>query len=228
MDEKLLEQLKNVPILCVEDEEGIRKVIVETLRYYFDDVYEASNGEEGYEMYLDYKPKIILSDIQMKDCDGVEFVRKIRKEDKSTNIIMLTAYSNEEYLLDLINLNVNHFILKPLNLKKLNEALMKYINKILQPISLCNDLVLDLQKRELIYKNEEVILLRKREKEFLQMLYDRRNSILTYEQIEEELWIDKEMTTHALKSFIKELRHKIKINIIKNVPQEGYTLAKID
>ena len=228
MDDKLLKELKNVPILCVEDEDGIRKVIVDTLKYYFDEVYEARDGDEAYEIYQDYKPKIILSDIQMKNCDGVEFVKRIRKEDRTTTIIMLTAYSNEEYLLDLINLNISHFILKPLNLKKLNEALLKYINKTLKPITLCKDLVLDLQKRELVYKGSEVIFLRKREKEFLQMLSERRDSIVTYDQIEQELWMDKEMTTHALKSFIKDLRHKLPINVIKNVPQEGYTLAQIE
>jgi len=224
MNEILLEELKNIPILCVEDEDGIRKVIVDTLKYYFDEVYEASDGSEAYEIYKEYKPKIILSDIQMKNCDGVELVKKIRKEDSTTTIIMLTAYSNEEYLIDLINLNISHFILKPLNLKKLNEALLKYLNKSLEPIILTKDLILDLEKRELHYK-DEVITLRKREKEFLQLLYDRKDAILTYNEIEEELWIDKEMTTHALKSFIKEIRAKLPINVIKNVPQEGYTLA---
>ena len=53
-----------------------------------------------------------------------------------------------------------------------------------------------------------------------------RNQILKYEEIEFELWNDKEMTTHALKSFIKELRNKLPVNVIKNVPQEGYTLQK--
>jgi len=228
MDKKLLEELKDIPILCVEDEDGIREVVVETLKYYFDEVYEARDGNEAYEIYQDYKPKIILSDIQMKNCDGVEFVKRVRKEDSTTTIIMLTAYSNEEYLMDLINLNINHFILKPLNLKKLNEALMKYLQKTLQPIELCKDLVLDLQKRELVYKDDEVVFLRKREKEFLQMLFERKDSIVTYDQIEQELWIDKEMTNHALKSFIKDLRAKLPINVIKNVPQEGYTLAKIN
>lgn len=228
MDDKLLKELKNIPILCVEDEDGIRKVIVETLKYYFDEVYEASDGDEGYEIYQDYRPKIILSDIQMKNCDGVELVRKIRKNDSNTTIIMLTAYSNEEYLLDLINLNVNHFILKPLNLKKLNEALLKYLDKSLQPIELCKGLILDLKKRELLYNGSEVVFLRKREKEFLQMLFERKDTIVTYDQIEQELWIDKEMTNHALKSFIKDLRAKLPVNVIKNVPQEGYTLAKID
>ena len=44
MDEKILEQFKNYRILCVEDEEGIRKRLVNTLKYYFEDVIEASNG----------------------------------------------------------------------------------------------------------------------------------------------------------------------------------------
>ncbi|WP_417324823.1 response regulator transcription factor [Halarcobacter sp.] len=227
MDEKLLEELKSVPILCVEDEDGIRQIIVETLKYYFDEVYEARDGEEAYEIYQEYKPKIILSDIQMKNCNGIEFVRRVRKEDTSTVIFMLTAYSNEEYLVDLINLNINHFILKPLNLKKLNEALMKYVSKSQEPIELCEDMYLDLQKREISY-NGETIILRKREKEFLQLLYEKKDSILTYIQIEDELWAEREMTSHALKSFIKDLRHKLPVNVIKNVPQEGYTLAKFD
>ena len=227
MEERLLKELKSVPILCVEDEDGIRQIIVETLKYYFDEVYEARDGEEAYEIYQEYKPKIILSDIQMKNCNGIEFVRRVRKEDTSTVIFMLTAYSNEEYLVDLINLNINHFILKPLNLKKLNEALMKYVSKSQEPIELCEDMYLDLQKREISY-NGETIILRKREKEFLQLLYEKKDAILTYIQIEDELWAEREMTSHALKSFIKDLRHKLPVNVIKNVPQEGYTLAKFD
>ena len=79
MNENLLEELKNIPILCVEDEDGIRKVIVDTLKYYFNDVYEASNAEDAYEIYEEYKPKIIISDIQMKKINGIEFVKKIRR-----------------------------------------------------------------------------------------------------------------------------------------------------
>jgi len=224
MQEELLKELKDISILCVEDEDGIREMIVSTLKYYFNEVYEASDGYEGYELYDYYKPKIVLTDIQMKNCNGLDFVKKIRETDSETMIIMLTAHSNEEYLMELINLNINHFILKPLNTKKLNEALEKYLIKAIKPILLCEDLILDLQKRELIYKSSEIISLRKREKDFLELLYKKKGSLLKYEEIEFQLWNDKEMTTHALKSFIKELRHKIPINVIKNIPQEGYTL----
>ena len=226
MNDELLKELKDISILCVEDKNGIREMVVSTLKYYFNEVYEACDGNEGYELYEYYKPKIVLTDIQMKDCNGLELVKKIREKDNDTMIIMLTAHSNEEYLMELINLNINHFILKPLNLKKLNVALEKYLQKAIKPILLFEDLILDSQKRELIYKNEVIIPLRKREKDFLHLLYNKHGSILKYEEIEFELWNDKEMTSHALKSFIKELRNKIPINIIKNVPQEGYTLTK--
>ena len=226
MNDELLKELKDISILCVEDEDGIREMVVSTLKYYFNEVYEACDGNEGYELYEYYKPKIVLTDIQMKDCNGLELVKKIREKDNDTMIIMLTAHSNEEYLMELINLNINHFILKPLNLKKLNVALEKYLQKAIKPILLFEDLILDSQKRELIYKNEVIIPLRKREKDFLHLLYNKHGSILKYEEIEFELWNDKEMTSHALKSFIKELTNKIPINVNKNVPQQGYTLDK--
>ncbi|MDC0933199.1 response regulator [Arcobacteraceae bacterium] len=223
MNAKALEQLKDIPILCVEDEDGIRETIVNTLKYYFDTVYEAKDGDEAYEIYKDYHPQIILTDIQMKNCNGIKLVQKIRKNDLTTTIIMLTAHSNEEYLLDLINLNLNHFILKPLNLKKLTEALLKYLQKQSEPIYLNNNLFLDLDKRELHYK-KEVIPLRKREKDFLKMLYEKKGLVVKYYEIERVLWHEKEMTEYALKSFIKEIRAKIPINIIKNAPKEGYIL----
>ena len=117
MRPELIEELKNISVLCVEDEDGIRQTIVNTLNYYFKDVYEATSGNEGFELYEYYKPKIVITDIQMRDGNGVELVKRIRENDFETMIIMLTAHSNEEYLMDLINLNINHYILKPLNLK---------------------------------------------------------------------------------------------------------------
>lgn len=225
MKKTYLDQLKETSILCVEDEEGIREIIVKTLKYYFDTVYEASNGVEAYEMYQKYQPKIILSDIKMNEMDGIELIKKVRKIDLNVMVIMLTAYSDKDYLLKLINLDINHYILKPLNLEKLNEALVKYVQRNLNStLHLHEDLVLDVLKSELIYKNNQIISLRKREKTFLELLHKNREMVIKYEQIEFELWKDKEMTTHALKTFIKELRLKIPINIIKNVSQIGYIL----
>ncbi|XPV67425.1 MAG: response regulator transcription factor [Halarcobacter sp.] len=223
MDE-LIEQLKNLTVLCVEDEDGIRKRLVNTLKYYFAEVYEASNGEDGYYMYYDKKPNLIISDIEMPEKNGIQMVEDIRKDDLSTIIIMLTAYSNEEYLLSLINLNINHYILKPLTSESLFDGITKVFKERLdEKITFSNDLYLDMKTRELYYKNELVVL-RKRDKDFLILLYENKNNVLTYSIIEEYIWKDKSMSMSALKTFIKELRQRLPIDLISNVPQEGYKL----
>jgi len=222
MDENLLEQFKNYTILCVEDENGIRKRLVNTLKYYFKDVLEASNGEDGYDLYLEYKPDIILSDIEMPNKNGIEMVELIRQKDLNTIVIMVTAYSNEEYLLDLINLNVNHYILKPINSDNLLTGIIKGLgDRLTRNLLFSKDCYFDVQLYKLFYKNKEIHL-RKREIEFFILLH--KNKILNYEQIEKYIWKDKSMSMSALKTFIKELRQKLPLELIHNIPQTGYKL----
>jgi len=225
MNENLLEKLKNYTILCVEDEEGIRKRMVNTLKYYFKDVLDAPNGSDGYDLYLEYKPDIIISDIEMPNTNGISMVTKIRDKDLDVIIIMLTAYSSEEYLLQLINLNINHYILKPVDSDNLLNGIIKSLgNQILDnQIVFSSDMYFNLDSRELFYK-DELITLRKRDKDFLLLLHKNKNCVVTYDLIEEYLWRDKSMSMSALKTFIKEFRQRIPLDIITNVPQEGYKL----
>ncbi|MDZ7819287.1 MAG: response regulator [Aliarcobacter sp.] len=223
----IIEQLKNYTVLCVEDEDGIRKRLVNTLKYYFAEVFEASNGEEGYESYYENKPTIIISDIEMPQRNGIQMVSDIRKDDLSTIIIMLTAYSSEEYLLNLINLNINHYILKPVTSENLLNGIIKaFGNRLEKKIKFAEDIYFNMNHRELYYKNE-IVNLRKRDKDFLLLLHENRNRVLTYEMIEEYIWKDKSMSMSALKTFIKELRQRLPVDLIVNVSQEGYKLINI-
>ena len=222
--EEVINQFKNYTVLCVEDEDGIRKRLVNTLKYYFKEVYEASNGEEGYYLYYDKRPDIIISDIEMPKKNGMEMVEEIRKNDLSIIIIMLTAYSNEEYLLNLINLNINHYILKPVISDNLLNGIIKAFGKKLEKkIVFAEELYFNTEKRELFYK-DKIVVLRKREKDFLLLLYENKNRVLIYSIIEEYIWKDKTMSPSALKTFIKELRQRLPIELIINIPQEGYKL----
>jgi len=223
----ILEQLKNYTILCVEDEDGIRKRLVNTLKYYFKEVYEASNADEGYELYYEYKPSVIISDIEMPKKNGIQMVSEIREDDLSTIIIMLTAYSSEEYLLNLINLNINQYILKPVTSDNLLNAIIKsFGNRLEKKIRFSEDIYINTVKRELYFK-DEIVNLRKRDKDFLLLLHENRHRVLTYDLIEEYIWKDKSMSMSALKTFIKELRQRLPVDFIVNVPQEGYKLANL-
>ncbi|MBP6163605.1 MAG: response regulator [Aliarcobacter sp.] len=222
----ITEQLKNYTILCVEDEDGIRKRLVNTLKYYFDEVYEASNAEDAYTLYYEHKPTIIISDIEMPKKNGIQLITDIRKNDLTTIVIMLTAYSSEEYLLSLINLNINHYILKPVTSETLLSGIIKaFGNKLENKIEFSDEMYFNMKERELYYQNK-VITLRKRDKDFLLLLHENKNRILTYSLIEEYIWKDKSMSMSALKTFIKELRQRLPIDLIINVPQEGYRLKR--
>ena len=222
----ITEQLKNYTILCVEDEDGIRKRLVNTLKYYFDEVYEASNAEDAYTLYYEHKPTIIISDIEMPKKNGIQLITDIRKNDLTTIVIMLTAYSSEEYLLSLINLNINHYILKPVTSETLLNGIIKaFGNKLENEIEFSDEMYYNMKERELYYQNK-VITLRKRDKDFLLLLHENKNRILTYSLIEEYIWKDKSMSMSALKTFIKVLRQRLPIDLIINVPQEGYRLKR--
>ncbi|MEA1914760.1 MAG: response regulator [Campylobacterota bacterium] len=227
MDDLELKQLKNYTILCVEDEDVIRKSVINTLKYYFKEVYEAANGVEGLEMYHEYKPDLILSDIEMPNKNGIQMVQDIRQEDEYTIIIMLTAYSSKEYLFQLINLHINHYILKPINSDNLLNGLLEGLqNRLEKKVQFTADLFFDMKQRELLYQ-DSIINLRKREKDFLLLLHNNQNTLTNYAQIEQEIWKDKSMSMSALKTFVKELRQKLPVDLILNVQQEGYKLQTI-
>ena len=213
---------KDLTVLCVEDEAGVRKRIVNTLGYYFKDVYEASNGEEGLRVYYDNQPDIILCDIQMPVMDGIKMIKKIREEDVLIPIVLLTAYSSEEYLMKLINLHVQHFILKPINAQNLEEALANALKgKYRGMVKIKNDILLDIDNL-VLHVNDKEIMLSSREVQFLTLLSNK--TVVYYSKIEEELWSEKSMSMGALKSFIRDLRKKLPIEMIENIPQVGYKL----
>jgi DNA-binding response OmpR family regulator len=224
MKEGRLEALRELSILCVEDEEGIRARLVKSLSYYFKAVYEAKEGEEGWEMYETFRPDVILSDIQMNGTSGIELAARIRENDKSTPIVMLTAYSKEEYLLELINLKIDQFILKPANSERLLEGILKALEgKIVGRIKIAAELFFSPNERKLYFEGREIALNR-REKAFLLLLLQNGRKVTTYTHIEEVIWDGKMMSGEALKTFIKELRKKVTCDFLENVPQEGYRL----
>ena len=220
------DKLSKYSILIVEDDDFIREKLSTTLEFYFKNVYGCDNTYDGYDIYLEEKPDLILTDIEMKDESGIELTKKIRQIDMDIPIIVLSAYSKEEYLLNLINLNISQYILKPATNKKLFEAIsLSLFHKKDNMIELYSSLFLDGENNILHYENQNIEL-RKKEKYFLELLYKHKDQIICYDMIQEYIWGDKFMTQNALKTFVKELRKKLPVQIIENVIQEGYRLLK--
>ncbi len=128
MQESFFEKLKGLTVLYAEDEEGIRANVSDSLRYYVDEVLEASNGKEAFEIYTQEKPDIILSDIHMPVMNGIDFIKKVREEDRDIPVVMITAHTDKEYLLEAVELHMEKYIVKPVELEDLFSVLEKCVS----------------------------------------------------------------------------------------------------
>lgn len=107
--------MKNKKILIVEDENIARMFLRTILSKQFEQVFTASNGKEGYELCLEVKPDLILSDLEMPVMNGMTMIKKIREIDTKVPIIVTTAYNDDEHRVE----NVQGTVLKPINVKEI-------------------------------------------------------------------------------------------------------------
>lgn len=222
-----MEQFKLFTILYIEDDEGVRTINSRFLSRMFNELYEAKDGQEGYELYKKHHPDIILTDINMPRLDGITLAKKIRKEDKNTKIIVSTAFSDKSYLLEAIELNLEKYIIKPLTSRNLLPALNKAVESLLEErnftFSLNEYFYFD-NKSSLFYLNNKILDLNKKELIFLKLLVINKDRVVSYEEIEQYVWNGEYMSLNSLRTTIGFLRKKIPFNCIKNISNMGYKL----
>lgn len=115
--------LKKINLLYVEDDMAIQPVLAKVLERKVNNLYIASDGLEGYEKYLEFKPDIILTDIKMPKMNGIDMSRKIKEQNKDIPIIVTSAHSEAGYLLESIELGIDAYLLKPIDRRKLLSML---------------------------------------------------------------------------------------------------------
>lgn len=222
-----MEKFKQFTILYIEDDEGVRTVNSRFLTRMFNEIYEAKDGQEGYELYKKYHPDIILTDINMPRLDGISLAKKIRKEDPTTKIIISTAFSDKSYLMDAIELNLEKYIIKPLTSRNLLPALTKAVDTLEierdVKVILDDNFYFD-NKTSLFYYQNEELELTKKELLFLKLLVINKNRVVSYEEIEQYVWDSEYMSLNSLRTTIGFLRKKIPFNCIKNISNMGYKL----
>jgi len=114
---------KDPTLLYVEDEDGIRDQLSRFLGYFSSELYLAKDGEEGLELYKKYLPDIVISDIKMPKMNGIEMAKAIKDINSKQHIVFTTAHSESGFFMDAIDLQVDGYILKPINLDQLEEKL---------------------------------------------------------------------------------------------------------
>ncbi len=122
---KLKKYTQDMRVLYVEDDLTVQTEMAEFLKRFFPTVVLANNGKEGLEAYKQGNYDLIISDINMPIMNGIEMSKSILQEDQNQSIIIISAYSDSEYLLELINLGIEYFVLKPVGLQQLTKIIYR-------------------------------------------------------------------------------------------------------
>ncbi|OCL84982.1 Sporulation initiation phosphotransferase F [Arcobacter porcinus] len=225
---KNLINLKKYKVLYIEDDLGIQKNIKEILEHYFREVFTASNLFEAVSIYDDEYLDLIITDIKLENDNGIDFIKRVRQNDKNIRVIITSAYTNLDYLLEATELNLTKYIVKPINNEKLLEAFELFL-KSFEDINLYyinEDYSINFDK-SIVLNNKEEIVLTKKETMFLKLLID-KNRVIPYEEIQNYFCEDDTiMSQNALRLFIKNLRKKIPKDFLKNSQGVGYFINRM-
>ena len=102
----------NIKILYVEDEYITREEVKNILKTKYKNVLDAQDGEIGYSLFESETPDLIITDLRMPNCDGIEMVRKIRETNTTIPIIVASAFEKEFFKFG--DLDIQDYIIKPI------------------------------------------------------------------------------------------------------------------
>ena len=211
---------RSISILVVEDEEAIRSGLIDVFVFHGYDVDSADNGPEGLEKALTGKFDLILLDIMLPGMDGYEICNEIRAKDRDQPIIMLTAKTSDEEIIQGLKLGADDYVAKPFSIQQLVlriEAVLRRSRigiEQARTISLSNNVQIDTEN--LTGQNgAEALTFTKREIEILSYLAAHSTRPIPREELLTKVWgyaRNLEIETRTVDIHIAKLRRKIETN----------------
>lgn len=226
-----------INVLLVEDEETLALIIKDTLEGQGFFIRLAKDGEEGLRQFFEEKPDVLVADVMMPRMDGFEMVRRIRRQDKQTPVLFLTARSATNDVVEGFELGGNDYLKKPFGMQELIVRIKALLGRASRyPASENHPPATEFEigryrfnatTQRLSYLGSETELSH-RESEILRRLCENRNEVTLMQDILIELWgNDTFFNQRSLHVFITKLRHKLsrdeRIRIV-NVRGIGYKL----
>lgn len=227
-DHSLTDILKNSTILYVEDEVEIRKSVCKTLALICKNIIDVSSVSEAKEVYNKSIVDIVMTDIELDGESGIEFAKYLRSLDKTIPIVIISAYTEKEYLLDAVKLQLVDYLVKPIDFEELLNTLKNSAKTILDngdfSINFNNGAKYDILKNAIIKEDGEKINLTNLEKRLLNILLKNKNRTVPADEIKSFVWEDDYPSESALKSLLNKIRLKIGKESIENISGVGYNL----
>lgn len=200
-----------VRILVVDDEPPIRKLLRMGLTAHGYEVVDASNGRMALEM-LAKKPHLVILDLGLPDIDGLELLRRIRHQEESLPIVVLSSRGDEAGKVAALDLGADDYVTKPFGMDELLARMRAALRHQLQvhgerPVYHVGDLTVDLVRR-IVKVGDKDAKLSPKEYDLLRLLVQHAGKVLTHKFLLQELW-DEPTDTQYLRVYVRQLRRKI-------------------
>ncbi|EDP3367289.1 response regulator transcription factor [Campylobacter jejuni] len=220
------QECKELIILVVEDEIKTRESLINVLSERFSKVIGAQNGDEGLKKFKKFKPDLVITDIAMPIMDGLDMAREIKEISDDVPIVVLSAYSEKERLLRSIDIGIDKYLIKPIDIEELFKVLDCLVGEKIEAnmlVKISEEYQFNKTKRTLIHNGKEIVLTKK-ELAFISLLLKQPRVLVLHEDIKKNVWIGEHVSDTAVRTFIKRVRDKVGEDFIKNVPSLGYKI----
>ena len=199
-------------ILIVEDNKKLLQTIEKELKKHFE-VECCEDGEEAFYLIKQGIYDLVVLDLMLPSMNGIEVLKNIRKNYIDTPVLILTAKESLDEKMEAFSMGANDYLTKPFYMEELVAriyAMLRTTGKLQSSNTLdFYDLHLDLSKRRVFYKNEEIELQNK-QFNLLEYFLLNKGTILLKEQIYDRVWgIDSDVTIEIVEVYISHLRKKL-------------------
>jgi len=208
---------KKLRILIVEDEVAIREGLIDVFVYHGYEVDFSGDGAEGLNKALTGQFDLILLDVMLPSLNGFEICNQIRQHDREQAIIMLTAKSSDEDIIEGLSLGADDYVAKPFSVAQLVlrvQSVLRRSHKVAnqkQQIQLADDVVIDCQNLS-GNRGKESLSFTSREIDILQYLQANSERPVSRDELLNKVWgyaKDIELETRTVDIHIAKLRRKI-------------------
>lgn len=239
---------RELSVLFVEDDESISKEMNFLLGDIFTKVDSGFDGIEGLSKYKEYNSlnekyyDLVITDIRMPNMNGIELIKNIYLINPTQKVIVLSAHNESEYLMELVNIGIAQFILKPIDYNNFLDVIYKvskmiYENKLLNStnekkeispfVNITENIIWNKELKQL-FLDDNMFKLTKKELLLIDLLLQIPEKTYTNEEIMFTLWnddFDVVPDIANLKNLISRLRKKLPNLNIENIYGFGYRLG---
>lgn len=215
-------------ILLLEDEYALRISVEEFLEDLGYEVDGFMDGLDAYHAVYDKQYDLLILDVKVPSLDGFELLKKLRADDLKVPVIFLTSMRDIHDLKEGYKRGCCDYIRKPFDLEELELRIDQAIKSISEDesyiLKIGDNLVYDMKKSKLTLEGEEIIL-RKTEKEILEVLLKNKNIIVSTQMIQDSVW-GEYVEAATIRVQLNNLKKKLPESIIQNRRGLGYIIER--